>query len=504
MTLDPRSFRSEDAPAAAWRGVEALEPRLLLSGNPQPAISIGHAAVTEVDSGQTTSMTFTVNRTGNNRALRNATVVQYRITGADGDNSATVGTDFIGGQGRVRFNRGETSKTITVQVIGDDVYEGAYERLFVTATGGSNYKQLNRAQLGRGPRGVGFIIENDTPPQLSIADASVAEGDSGTTALTFTVSLDQAAGAPVYFIYSTSDDTATAGEDYTAVVNGFGVIPAGQTSTTITVNVLGDTVYENGGVDETFNVTLTNAINATIDPLADEAVGTITEDDAEPELSIDDVTVNESAGTMTFTVTLTNASDQTIEVDYTTGDGTAEDENGDDDYVSDSGTLTFAPGETSKTITITINDDATDEDDETFTVTLSNPVNASIDKAVGTGTITDNDPAPTLSIDNVSDDEANGPFTFTISLSAASGKTVTVTVNSADGTAEDENGDGDYQAIVNQVVTFNPGETSKPVNVTINDDNDVEEDETFTLVLTAPTNATIADGTGLGTIINDD
>ncbi len=504
MTLDPRSFRSLEGSAARWSGMEALEPRVLLAANPQPAISIGNAAVAEVDNGQTTSMTFTVNRTGNNRALRNATVVQYRLGGSDGDNSATVGDDFVGGTGRVRFNRGETSKTITVQVIGDDAYEGAYERLFVTATGGKNYKQLSRAQDGRGPRGVGFIIENDTPPVLSIADASVAEGDSGTTALTFTVSLDQAAGAPVYFIYSTSDDSATAGEDYTAVTGGFGVIPAGQTSATVTINVTGDTVYENGGVDETFNVTVTDAINATIDPLADVAVGTITEDDAEPELNIGDVTVDEDAGTMTFTVTLTNASDQTVEVDYTTGDGTAEDENGDGDYQSDAGTLSFAPGETSKTIVVTINDDATDEDNETFTVTLSNPVNASIDTAVGTGTITDDDAAPTLSIDDVSDDEANGPFVFTITLSAASGKTVEVTVNTADGTAEDENGDGDYDAVVAQVVTFNPGETTKTVNVTINDDGDVEDDETFTVVLSAADNATIADGTGLGTIVNDD
>src|SRR5207244_875595 len=114
-----------------------------------------------------------------------------------------------------------------------------------------------------------------------------------------------------------------------------------------------------------------------------------------------------------------------------------------------------------------------------------------------------NDAAPTLSINDVSvteGDSGSTPATFTVSLSAASSFTVTVNYATADNTA---NAGSDYQS-TSGTLTFNPGETAKPVTVLVNGDTTFEQNETFFVNLTSPTNATISDAQGQGTITNDD
>jgi len=93
--------------------------------------------------------------------------------------------------------------------------------------------------------------------------------------------------------------------------------------------------------------------------------------------------------TMSFTVTLSAATPLPVTVSYATSDGTA---TAPSDYTSATGTLTFAPGQTSKTVTVTVVGDTLYEPDETFTVTLSNPVNATIGTGSATGTIQNDDP----------------------------------------------------------------------------------------------------------------
>jgi gliding motility-associated-like protein len=109
---------------------------------------------------------------------------------------------------------------------------------------------------------------------------------------------------------------------------------------------------------------------------------------ASAKLSINDVTVNESAGTATFTVSLSASYTSPITVNYSTTDVSATNT----DYTTTSGTLTFpANTSTAQTITVPILDDGTFESTETFRVVLSNSVNAAIADNTGIGTITDND-----------------------------------------------------------------------------------------------------------------
>jgi hypothetical protein len=238
-------------------------------------------------------------------------------------------------------------------------------------------------------------------------------------------------------------------------------------------------------------------------------VGTIVNDDA-ATLAVTDVSLAEgNVGTkaFTFTVSLSAPSAAPVSVTVASANGTAT--TADSDYVAVAATLlTFAAGETSKTVTVLVNGDTTVEPNETFTVNLSLPTGgATIADATGVGTIVNDDaaPLPLLSINDVSHAEGDSgatAFLFTVSLSAASTAPVSVTVASANGTAT--TADSDYVAVPATLLTFAAGETSKTVTVQVNGDSTVEANETFTVNLSAASGATIADASGLGTIVNDD
>ena len=139
--------------------------------------------------------------------------------------------------------------------------------------------------------------------------------------------------------------------------------------------------------------------------------------------------------------------------------------------------------------------------DETVTVTLSNPSNVSLNDGTVILTITDDDGAPTLSIaDLTTPDETAVSRAMTVTLSSASSKTVTVNFATADGTATAAN---DYIS-TSGTLTFNPGITSQTLAVTIVQDTIDEAHETFNVVLSNATNASISDATGVMTVTDDE
>lgn len=226
--------------------------------------------------------------------------------------------------------------------------------------------------------------------------------------------------------------------------------------------------------------------------------------EARNQFTISDVTVLEGdSGTVTavFTLTLSPTSTQTVMVDYETVDGTAV---GSSDYVPDNDTLTFAPGQSTHTIAILVNGDTADEPDETFTVHLSNPTNADILDSQGTATIIDDDGLPSLTIADVTITEGNSgtaTATFTVSLSPADNNPVTVDFETVNGTAV---ANTDYTA-ASGILTFDPGETSRPIAITIHGDQiDEGESEIFTVQLSNPVNANLVDDEGAGVIEDDD
>jgi len=214
---------------------------------------------------------------------------------------------------------------------------------------------------------------------------TISEGNTGTVAAQFTVTLSAASTQTVTVAYATADGTATAGSDYQAASGTLTFAP-GETSKTVTVLVNGDRLAEQ---NETFLVTLSAATNA--NTLGGRAVGTILDD--EPRISISDVTRYEGkkgqTTLFTFTVTLSAAYDQPVTMSFKTTDGSAK---SGADYTARTGTLTFAPGETTKTITISVIGDSKKEADETFYLDLSgNSMNSLLTKSRGVGTILNDD-----------------------------------------------------------------------------------------------------------------
>jgi CSLREA domain-containing protein len=257
----------------------------------------------------------------------------------------------------------------------------------------------------------------------------------------------------------------------------------------------------------TFNATV--AVGRQITATAEDPQGNTSELSGcrevtlKPSLSIDDVTVDEGdAGTTaaTFTVTRSGATGGSSTVNYATANGTAV---APGDYEATSGTLTFDPGDTSETIEVLVKGDTVDEANETFKVNLSGATDATISDSQGVGTINDDDPSPQISIDDVSMLEPDSGvviMTFTVTLSNPSAQRVTVAYSTANGTAVVPS---DY-ASASGTVSFGPGATTKTIKIGIKGDTTVEPDETFFVNLSGPTNATIADNQGQGTIQNDD
>jgi len=445
-----------------------------------PTLSINNVSIVEGNSGQTVA-TFTV-------TLSSAGATTATVDYATADGTATAGTDYTATSGRLTFPAGSTSQTIAVTVLGDSLYE-ANETFFVALTAPVNATIV-------ASQGTGTIVNDDAPPAVTIGDVTATEGNTGTTAATFVLTLSPASVLPATVHYATSDGTAIAGSDYSAAAGTITFAP-GVTSQTVTVPILGDTLYER---DENFSVTLSSAVDAAI--AVSSATATVVNDDAPPALSIGNIVVNEgNSGTRTanFTVTLSAVSGVPATVHYATADGTA---TAGSDYVAASGTLSFAPGVTSQTVAVAVLGDTQFEDDETFVLTLSAPSDASLAVAQGTATIV-NDDLPALSIGNgtvVEGDSETSTITFTVTLSPASPLTTTVTYATADGTAS---APIDYAAAAG-TLTFAPGETSHSIDVTINGDTLYESDETFVLKLLSASNAVIAVAQGTGTIVNDD
>ena len=413
------------------------------------------------------------------KASESQVSVNFTPHQASGD-TATRDDDFSWLSGVVLMGPGVTSSTIRVTTT-DDALDEENETFTVTLTGALN------ATLGANKSARGTINDNDSLPAVSVSNASATEGGS----VSFAVSLSTASGRQVTVDYATSSSTATSGTDFTAA-SGKLTFAAGTTSKTVSVSTTEDTDTEG---NETFTLTLSSATNATLGDAT--ATGTINDAAGQSALNVSGGSADEGDA-VNFTVSLSVASGQTVTVDYATSSGTA---TSGTDFTAKSGTLTFAANETSKTVSVSTADDSTDEQDETFTLTLSSPTNATLalNNATATGTINDDDGLPVLSPSDASADEGE-VVRFTVSLSPASGKQVTVQYATSSGTATSGT---DFTAS-SGTLTFAAGTTSQRVSVSTTADTTDEEDETFTLTLSSPANATLGTAAATGTINDND
>lgn len=481
-------FHQESAPS----GTEHNPLSAPIAGAPAlPTLTISNVSHAEGSSDTTYSFVVTLSE-----ASATAVTVAYATSN---DTATLADNDFLQATGTLTFAPNETTKNITVTVKGDTKIESdeAFKVVLSNPSG---------ATVVAGG-GVGTITNDDT--SISIGDATIIEGNSGTSQLQFTITLSDGLSIPLTVKASTADNTAKVGElDYLALTQDITFQP-GEKTKTFTVTVNGDAVAES---DETFFVNLSNPTSGTITD--GQAVGKIRND--ENKLTIipagSNPTAEGGAGGASiyfFEIKLDQAATGPVTVQYIAGDGTAQ--AADDDYAPVTGLVTFAPGETSKMVSVAVIGDDKHESNETFKVTLANETNAIIETpaaGTATATIVNDDPQPTISISKASVAEGSGqetnPFklVYTITLSNPSSEQITVTATTADGTATVVG--MDYFSNTQDLV-FAPGETTKTFEVTVKGDTAAENDETVLVNLTNPVNATLGTAAqGTGTILDDE
>jgi chitinase len=227
-------------------------------------LTIDDARVTEGNAG-TTPAVFTVHLQPANATVTATVDYQTFVL------TASAGIDFVPTQGTLTFRAGETAKTLSVPVIGDTLLEG--DETFSVQLSNPVNAVIERATA------VGTIVDDDQAgppiPFASIDNVRISEGNSGLTLATFTLRLSISSATLSRVRFQTQDVTATANSDYLPVNTAIAFQP-GETLKTFTIPIIGDVVYE---PDETFNVVITGADNATFSTTP--ATCTIVNDDAQ-------------------------------------------------------------------------------------------------------------------------------------------------------------------------------------------------------------------------------
>lgn len=332
-------------------------------------------------------------------------------------------------------------------------------------------------------------------PVLSVGDVSVVEGNAGSNFAVFSVSLDAPrADAAVEFTYATADGSAISGRDYTAST-GTGTIAAGALSTTVSIPITTETVFE---ADETFTLAVYDPLNASLGD--GSAIGTITNDDGLPAISLSDASITEG-GSLVFTLSLSGPSDF-----VTTGTVTTETRTADlADFTSGIINFVFPAGATTTTVTVPTTGDSLVEGDETMRLVVS-----SIDGGLatgldnfGTGTIVDDDVAPAPPALTIGDDAVaeGGVLNLPVTLSSPAPEPIAVRLSAVGGSA-----DGSDYSIPVGVVTFAAGASAAVLTINTIDDPVFEPAETVIVGVTEVTQGSLGNSsdTGTGTITDND
>jgi hypothetical protein len=301
---------------------------------------------------------------------------------ATADGTARSDGDYGAVSGTLVFGPGQTIQTFDVPIRTDGLIEPT-EGLHLVLSDPIGIRTYGSPGLAA----LRILDVPPPPPTMSISDATVVEGNRGTSIAYFTVSLSSPYGYPVSVVCETCPLTApgtaaaTPGVDYLSLPATVLLFRPGEVVKTIGVTVRGDRTVE---PDESFGVRLRNATHAII--VRGQGVGRILNDDN--RLTISNVRVNEPSrgtATATFIVRLSARAPFPVSVVCSTADVTAT-AGSDYSYLPPT-VLRFRPGETRKTVTVRVYSDPTLGPNESFRMILSNPTNAVIATSTGTATI---------------------------------------------------------------------------------------------------------------------
>ncbi|MBM6579138.1 endonuclease/exonuclease/phosphatase family protein [Microvirga sp. BT689] len=419
----------------------------------------------------------------------NQSITSTNITNGTGTGVFEDGTGAVGGSIQ-RQGTGDSSEDFTTWAVFNTAD---------TATAGN----INAGQTFTSP-----------DPTLSIAATSAdkAEGSDGTTTeFTFTVTRSSTTGSPT--ATWTLDPGQASLNDFVGPLTGTVTFADGSPTATITIQVAADAEFEQ---DETFSVTLSDPVGATIPDGSATATGQIDNDDTTTDeiLSISATPIVQNEGKApdftiyTFTVTREN------------GDGTTEftwsirglGDNGltPEDFLETTDKVTFAEGQTEAVVQIRVRGDARFEADEPFEVRISTEkADVQIQNDTASGTITNDDLQQSFSIAATSAVKAEGDsgetvFTFTVTRANSTGEAATIDFDlSGLGGAGRATSD-DFVDADGGTIQFAAGETTKTIEIRVRGDTTIEQNEAFSATLSNPSEGVLGTATAGGQIVNDD
>lgn len=485
-----------DVTGAVVSASEGVGTVKLLNDEAEPTLSIGDAQVFEGD-GTNPRLGFVVSITN---GVTSDLPIQFNWSAGFG--TATPGVDYqVVTPNPVTLPAGATSVTLFIDLLDDavnEIDETLIAKISNAALTDGNGIVISKSQA------TGTILNDDLAITLTALTPSASEGNTGTSVVTYRVSIPSESTHDVAVVvqFDAENSTAQLGTDFEFPPDTTVIIRAGQTSVDFNVTVKGDTVFE---ADEVITLKLADPVNAKIG--AGSASLTVTNDDSAPHLFIEDRSITEGANGivhMTFTVRLTQPASEDVTFDWSTVDGTALGGSDFSRVISKPGKI--LKGDTSATITVALSGDTLDESDENFKVLLSNAMVGAtpivIDDNEALGTILNDDLTVRISGASLTEGNAGQAFmNFVVSLSQPSTHAVTVTFEVNDGTAL---AGVDYVAPTTLTATIPAGSASTTIAVPVIGDTRHEADETLTINLTGSTNAKLGASSATGTILNDD
>ncbi|MDZ4323871.1 MAG: Calx-beta domain-containing protein, partial [Pseudomonas sp.] len=428
--------------------------------------------------------TFTVTRSGD---IITAATIDVRTIGG----TAMAGSDFTAVSQTLSFAAGEASKTVTVNLVDDSLTEAAETVILGLANASVGTIGTTSA--------TGTIFDNDVTHARTYFSVGTGSTAAESGLLTWTVTRSGNVSGTQTIDVLTSDGTATAGSDYTAMTQTL-TFAAGETTKVVSVAPVNDSTAE---ASETVSLVIRNASSGVITTGTTNA--TITDDDTLTYTIVPTIGwVPEQVGLLAYTITRAGITDVATTSYFRTNGGTATD--GAVYTGVTSRTLSWAGGETVKIVTVQVLDDALVDGDKTLIGESASDAGFTTGSTTATVTIGDNETAAvantyTVVVASNNVIESTSAIAYTVTRAGNLGAATTSYFGTTDGTAL---AGSDYTSVASQALTWSAGESSKTVLVQLL--NDVSAESSETVIVTSATDAGLTTGTSTATatILDDD
>ncbi len=396
------------------------------------------------------------------------------------DGTAIATTDYVFQRDILDFPPNIGRRELSVPLVDD--FEAEMVETFLLELSTPEHAELADDQA------TGTIRDDDAPPVANLMSSLTVQEDAGRAPFEVTLT-HSLSGRETEVDFIVTDQTAQASLDYRVQTQSPLRFSSGQTTQFIEVQILDDELFEG---EETFQVQLTNIQNGELGQ--SEGQGIIVDNEAPVTVRIQDVEVSESEPEAVFPVVLSGRDSRPRTFTYMTEDGSAM---AGQDYTAMSGTVTFPAGALEQEIRVPILDDQIPEESEIFLLRLSGD---GIEDVAGQATILDDEVELMVSIYDERALEDAGELLLPIRLSRPSSQAVMVEFASSDETAT---AGSDYVSSKG-IVIFEPGSTEGKIRIQVLEDSEVEPEETFQVTLANVRHAEIDQGTGIGTILDND